>query len=92
MQKVAGGHKGKLTWTWEDTTTNATHLRTPSQTKRRTTLKAETHTDAHASTLLVRGTSCERWSGGQDEDSLQDSQDALTIGDTQKTTRTLSLG
>ncbi len=38
------------------------------------------------------GTSCQSWCGGQDEDSLPDSQDALTIGDTQRTTQTLSLG
>lgn len=92
MQKVAGGHKGKLTWMWEDTTTNATHMHTHSQTKRRTPLKAETHTDACTSTLLVGGTSCQSWCGGQDEDSLPDSQDALTIVDTQRTTQTLSLG
>lgn len=92
MKKVAGGHKGKLTWMWEDTTTNATHIRTHSQTKRRTPLKAETHKDARTSALLVRGMSCQSWCGGQDEDSLPDSQDALTIGDTQRTTQTLSLG
>lgn len=91
MQKVAGGHKGKLTWMWEDTTTNATHIHTHATTKKRTPLKAETHADAHTSAFLVRGTSCQSWCGGQDEDSLQDSQDALTIGDAQRTTQTLSL-
>lgn len=92
MPKVAGGHKGKLTWRWEDTTANAIHIQTHSQTKRRTPLKAKIHTDAYTSTLLVRGTSCQSWCSGQDEDSLLDSQDALTIGDTQRTTQTLSLG
>lgn len=55
MQKVAGGHKGKLTWMWEDTTTNATHIRTHPQTKRRTPPKAETHADAHTSVFSLFG-------------------------------------
>lgn len=88
VQEVAGGHKGKLTWMWEDT--ERIHIR--SQTKRRTPLKAETHTDVHTSALLAVGTSCQSWCGGQDEDSLPDSQDAITMGDTQRTTQTLSLG
>lgn len=92
MQKVAEGHKGKLTCMWEDTTTNATHIHTHTQTKRRTSLKAGTHTDAGTSALLVGGTSCQSWCGGQDDDSLPDSQDTLTMGDTQRTTQTLSLG
>lgn len=77
---------------WEDTTTNATHIHTHPHTKRRTPLKAETYTDACTSAPLVGGMSCQSWCGGQDEDSLLDSQDVLTIEDTQRTTQTLSLG
>lgn len=77
---------------WEDTTQNVAHTHTHSQTKKRIPLKAKTHTDARISTLLVGGTSCQSWCGSQDEDSLPDSQDALTMGDTQRTTQTLSLG
>lgn len=65
------------------------HTHTHSGTKRRTPLKAETHTDTCTSALLVRGTSCQSWCGGQDEDSLPDSQDVPTIGDTQRTTPSL---
>lgn len=92
MQKVAGGHKGKLTWIWEDTTTNAAHIHTQSQTKKRTPLKAKTGSVARTLALLGGRTSCQSWLSSQDEDLPPDSQDALTMGDTQWTTQTQSQG
>lgn len=92
MQKVAGGHKGKLTWNWDDTTAYAAHIHTHPETKRRTAQKAKTQTDACTSALLGGGTSCQSWHSCQDEDLLPDSQDALTMGDTQRTTQILSQG
>lgn len=55
MEKVVGGHKGKLTRLWVDTTANATLVHTHSETKKRTSLDTETHSDALASALLVGG-------------------------------------
>lgn len=90
-QQVAGGHKGKLTCgrggyhhKW-DTCFQA-------QTKRRTTPKAKTHTGKINSSAPCWGTSCQSWCSGQDEDSLSDSQDAVTMQDPKRTTATLSKG
>lgn len=90
-QRVAGGHKGRLTWMWEDTTKAVAHMQASLSNKKQDTPVRLRLTQMHAhQRSTLRGISCQSWCGGQDEDSLPDSQEARTKGQTQR--MSVSLG